>query len=74
MVQGARQSRLAQEALRQLGIVEMDRGQFLQSHVPTEHRIARQMHDRHAAAADQALDLVAAGLGLGGRHGVPSQR
>ena len=56
----ARQPRLAQEALGVRRVVAAERAQLLERDQPLQVGLAREMHDRHAALAQDAQHLVAA--------------
>ena len=52
-------ARLAQEALRERGVGGVEGGQLLERDEAVEVGLAREVDDRHPAAADLAQDLVA---------------
>ena len=56
----ARQPRLAQEALGVRRVLPAERAQLLERDQPLQVGLAREMHDRHAALAQDAQHLVAA--------------
>ena len=59
VVEPARHARLVQEAVRERGVGDVDRVQLLERDLAPERLLPREMHRRHAASAQQPLDLVA---------------
>ena len=62
MAQRSERLRLALEALQAKGILRKMLGQFLDRDLAVQPRVAGEMHDTHAAAADFPNDLVGADL------------
>jgi len=69
VVQRGERFRLALEALQANGVLGKMLGQLLDRHIAVQPRVAGEMHDTHAAAADFPDDLVGADLVL---HWKPS--